>query len=155
MEPLTGTDCLFKVSIAFCFFNVKEGKYKTINTKPITITITPGNIKKSIDINVLATKTDKEQFFNMLFTNRWLIIFPIAIVMIIGLFLWIQHEKKKNNRNSFIKKEALKKHDALVKTFDQLSQKPFVFTEEKLADKDTHGFYMALNGELRNFYLKN
>ena len=138
-------------SIAFSFFNVKEGKYKTITTKPITIAITTGNFKKPIYISVLAAKTDKEQFFSMLFTNRWLIIFPIAIVMVIGLFLWIQHEKKKIIRTSFIKNEETKKREALVKTFDQILQKPFVFTEEKLVDKDTHGFYTALNGELRSF----
>ena len=137
-------------AIVFSFFDVKEGIYKTVSTKPVNITVTRGIGKRPDIINEHTVKSGKEQFFDTLFTNRWLIVIPVAILILTGLFIWLQKENKKHApaTNKKIKPDT---SSGAVSVLTEIPVNPFTLTEEKLVRQDTHGFYEALNKELRKF----
>ncbi|MEO5889983.1 MAG: BatD family protein [Ferruginibacter sp.] len=139
-------------AVAFNFFDVKEGIYKTVSTKPLLLVVTKGTGKTPPVITGSVVKSGKEEFFETLFTNRWLIVVPIAILMLTGLFVWIQNENKKQSRVEARKK---KEEEIAVEASDNIAGlirvNPLLLTEEKLAHQDTRGFYETLNHELRKF----
>jgi len=138
-------------AIAFSFFNVKEGRYQTVNTKPFSLIVTKGVGKKPVILNTPPEKAGQEAFFDILFTNRWLIVIPVAVLILTGLFVWVRKDKKKNLAETIIEKKASKVFPPEGKELTDVPVNPFIVTEEKLVGHDTRGFYEALNIELRKF----
>lgn len=141
-------------AIDFVFFDVKEGRYKMISTDSFSIMVTKGTGKKTPNINNQTIKTGKETFFDILFTNRWLIIIPLAVIIITGLFVWLQKDLKKQGPSPA---QNLTKADPAIPNADtanevtKLPVNPFTLTEEKMIRQDGPGFYNALNNEFRKF----
>ncbi len=138
-------------AIAFSFFNVKEGRYKTVSTKPFSLIVTKGVGKKPLTLNTPPLKTGKEAFFDILFTNRWLIVIPVAILILTGLFIWVSKDKKKNLSETVTEKKASNVFQSEGKELTEVPVDPFILTEEKLVNHDARGFYEALNMEIRKF----
>ena len=135
--------------IAFSFFDTKENKYKTISTKPLIITVKKGSGKMPVTIKGDIVKTGKEQFFDTLFTNRWLIVVPVAILILTGLFISMRKENKKQARNTAKAEPAATA--PVAEPVNDIQFHPLLLTEEKLVAQDTRGFYQTLNNELRKF----
>jgi hypothetical protein len=137
--------------IVFNFFDVKEGKYKTVKTKPFGITVLKGTGKAPLKIEGEKEKSNQVQFFDTIFSNRWLIVIPLAILILAGLFVWFQNDKK-NQRKVFPKanNESVPIEEPL-KMMNDLSVNPLLLTEGKMSDRDSRGFYETLNNELRKF----
>jgi len=138
-------------AIGFSFFNVRENRYKTVTTNPLSIVVTRGIGKKPVTMNENIVKTGKEQFFDTLFTNRWLIIVPLAILMLTGLFISFQKENK--NQATPPAPEKIEEDTAPEgkETVTEIAVNPLILTEEKLVLRDSPGFYKALNNELMKF----
>ena len=133
-------------AITFSFYSVKEGKYKTISTKPMSISVTKGVGKKPVIPAGNATaKNGNEPFFDTLLANRWLIVLPVAVLILAGLFIWLQKDKKRH-RDWEAETKA-----GTAKELNEVQVNPLKLTEEKMAGQDTRGFYIALNSELRKF----
>ena len=142
--------------IAFSFFNVREGKYKTVKTKPFTIEVAKGTGKKQLVIDGLKVKSGQEAFLDTIFTNRWLIVVPLALLLLAGLFVWLKTEKR--NRSKVAAPPAIDEaRPVAVATvapeleLTDVSVNPLLLTEEKLIAHDCRGFYEALNNELRKY----
>ncbi|MEP7141674.1 MAG: BatD family protein [Ferruginibacter sp.] len=138
-------------AIAFSFFDVKENRYKTVSTKPLSVVVTSGIGKKPVATNGDIVRTGKEQFFDTLFTNRWLIVIPLSILILTGLFIWMRKENKKHVPATVPKKTEADTIDEGVNTITEIPVNPLILTEERLVGRDTRGFYEALNNELRIF----
>ncbi len=140
--------------ISFSYFDPATQKYKTVNTKPLSIAVEKGIGKKQVIMNTDTGRTGKGQFFDTLFNNRWLIVIPLAILILTGLFIWLQKERKNNSPvfkpGSNEKNEDITKNIA-IEEIPQPPSNPFNLTEEKMARQDTVGFYESLNIEFRNF----
>ena len=137
-------------SIEFSFFNVKEGRYKTITTPPLTLTVAKGIGKRPLPEGSNIKTNTKENFFETLFINRWLIIVPLAVLLLAGLLLWLQKDNKiqivaarKNLVVPLVTETAIE--------LNKLAVNPLSLTEEKMASRDTRGYYEALNNEVRKF----
>jgi hypothetical protein len=46
-----------------------------------------------------------KNFFDTLFTNRWLIVIPLAVLVLTGLFVWLQKDKKNHAASLVAKKD--------------------------------------------------
>ena len=141
-------------AIDFIFFDVKEARYKKVSTVPLSIEISKGSGKKPAILTESNVKDSKGQFLDILFTNRWLIILPLAILMITGLFIWLQNDKKKQvpaPATNNVAVDPLLPEVLDVDTAIEIPVSPFTLTEEKIIRQDIPGFYEALNNELRKF----
>ncbi len=142
--------------IGFSFFDVKEGKYKTVKTKPFTIEVAKGTGRKQLLIDGMKVKTGQETFSDTIFTNRWLIVIPLAMLLLTGLFVWIRADKKKHPKlnTATPKEEAEPIMMATVAPelgLTDVSVNPLSLTEEKLIAHDCRGFYETLNNEFRKY----
>ena len=136
-------------AITFSYFDVKKGAYKTVSTNPISINITKGTGKRPAVTTVKRIKDPGSNFFEILFSNRWLIIVPLAIIILTILFVWLRREKKKERRQA---KPAIPTRKAEPEIASpQMNYEPLSVTEEKLTMGDPRVFYETLNSEIRNF----
>ncbi len=136
--------------VVFSFFDLAEKRYKTIQTEPINLTITKGSGAKTLGI-----KADErgllEKFSDTIFTNRWMIIVPVALLILIGLFFWLRADSKEEEKNA----ADTRKNDDIEKTVSNqtpeqpASVHPFEQSEKLLNHYDTALFYQTLNKELQ------
>lgn len=136
-------------AVEYSYFDAALRTYKTLTVKPTVIRVTKGTGKPAASKNDTIVKTDKERFFDTVFTNRLWIIIPVAFIIFAGLFFWIKKENSKEAAIAAAKKEEEKKQ--AVTNSIQLPLNPLTHTEDKLVAHDSKGFYEALNKELRQF----
>ncbi|MEO6228797.1 MAG: BatD family protein [Ferruginibacter sp.] len=135
--------------IKFCYFDPAQNSYVTDSTKPVSIKITQGSKKQEIVTDPNKTNSGANAFFNILFTNRWLIILPLVIFMITGIFLWLKKDKKKDILTE--KKKMAASENLLFEPVAVINFKPLLLTEEKLIQQDHRQFFETLNKEFRQF----
>ncbi len=134
--------------ISFSYFDPSAAAYKTIKSKAISFTVTPGlATPESIPF---TTKQDKLSPLNKLFENRPLVITIIAALLMAGLIVWLRKDKRQEQENNIAeqKKEDGQTDFELVP--DQ-QQNPLQETETCLHDTDCSRFYALLNNELKSF----
>jgi len=141
-------------AVAFSYFDPATATYKTVSTKEIPFAVTKATGPPTY---ATASSSNKQEVsgINKIFSNRWWIIEFIAIVMVIGLIIWIRKDKKAV--------EELKKQEAAAKKAEQEKisniievslinqQNPLTKTDECLYSDDCIEFYTILNTELKNY----
>ena len=141
--------------IEFSFFDVQHNTYKTVKTDTFSFIVSKGTGRPSD--SVLIVQPEKEKFFNHFFTNRWIIIIPIILLVFAGLFFWMRNENKKDDErkkedlNKFAQQEKIKVAEAAL-IADQ--EDPLEAVKECLEKSDNSNFYKNLNSCLRNFLSK-
>ena len=141
--------------LEFSFFNVRDLKYKTVNTKPLQITVTKGTGKPkklNTDTDVKATDNYLAKFFN----NRLRVISLIAVLIIIGLIIWLKRENKneKQSMASIAVEEAKNTDDKPVEDIMLAQQNLLVLAEDSLQRGDGKTFYIELNQAFKNYLSK-
>ncbi len=132
-------------SIAFSYFDIDSGRYKTISTKPVVVHIQKGTGKAPA---IAAEKINKpESFAEMIFTHRWMIVLPVALLIITGLFVWVRFDKNKH-RQKPASNVAEPKEDVEEET---VPVNPLQQTELMLLRNEPRLFYEALDKELHVF----
>ncbi len=134
-------------SIEFSFFDDAVAKYKTISTKPVTVHIKKGTGKKPVMI--AENKTARESFLDKLFTNRWMIIVPVALLIIIGLLVWTRADKKKQKEKLIA--AALKQQEEEKAAADIIPANPLQQSESAFLQNNSRLFYAAIDKELHVF----
>lgn len=135
--------------IKFCYFDPAQNSYVIDSTKPISIKIMQGSKKQEIVTDTNKTNSGANAFFNILFTNRWLIILPLVIFMITGIFLWLKKDKKKNILTE--KKQISTSDNLIVEQVPVVNFKPLLLSEEQLVQQNHRQFFETLNKEFRLF----
>jgi BatD DUF11 like domain len=141
-------------AISFSFFNPATASYKTVSSKPITISVLKGSGKP---ISRIVAKTENKKSSSALgnfFANRWLVILAIAGLMFTGIFVWLKKDKKKIIKETVVQKlvivETKLPEENISATL--LSNKNYLEkTEACLQKYDCVDFYTLLNAELKYF----
>ena len=136
-------------SIEYCYFDAALKIYKNISTEPMVITVTNGIGKPADKNNSSITKSDSGYLFSAFYSNRLWLFTLLAILIIIGIFLFIKKEKEKKIEARLL--ELDKQFHAATIEMEAMTFNPLVASEDKLIQKDSKGFYNALNNELRQF----
>ena len=135
--------------IIFTFFNASSGTYKTIKTQPIVLSITKSTGKK-----IMVNKTDISSYsyvVETVFNNRWMIIVPIALLIITGLLFWLQMDNKKIAQNGTAIIVAKNGHSGVPDNHlpvDRSVVNPFEQSKTMLQQQDARQFYKTLHREL-------
>lgn len=145
--------------VAFSFFDPASGAYRTLTSKPFEITITRGNGKPSDSVTI--DQPEKERFFNHLFSNRWLVVVPLILIIIAGLFIWLRREKKKENALSKLALEKAAEQQAATEEQRLMEKKlmeemadPLEKAKTVMEEGDAPKFYRSLNENMRLFLAK-
>lgn len=138
-------------SVSFSFFDVKTASYKIVSTKPLSIVVAKGSGEKQAVPGSTVVKPANEKFFDTLFHNRWLIVIPIAVLLLAGLLIWFQKDNKnKPSVNAAAKTEPVLTNETQIAIgFADIPVNPLAKTEEKMISHDNTGFYNVLNNEIR------
>lgn len=142
-------------ALAFSFFDPEQGTYKTVETRPLEVTVTKGTGKpKKVSEAVKTVK--KDSYLVSFFKNRLRVVSLVAALIIIGLILWLKRDSKKEKQIAALKKENEEKQAAAMPAKDIIDSQehPFTLAEENLLKEDAKAFYLALNDGLKNYLSK-
>ena len=142
-------------AVAFSFFNTREAKYKTITINPVEFTVTKGTGK----VNKINADTGTKQSGNYLakfFNNRLRVVSFFAVLIIIGLIIWLKRDKRKENHANAKLPVAEEKiaEEKPVEEIIEGQQNPLAFAEECLQREDANLFYKELNLGLKKYLSK-
>ena len=135
-------------AVEYSYFDATQKMYKTLTSKPIVITVAKGTGKLAGAVSDGISKKENQRFTNTVFTNRLWFIFPVALLILTGLFFWIKTENNKEKAKFTLKEKEAK--SAIIEE-PVLPVNPLTNTEASLVQHDSKGFYEALNKELRQF----
>ena len=139
-------------AIEFSFFDPKTGRYKTIATRPIDITVTKGTGKPR-QTDITQNTITRESFLNSFFNNRLRVVSVVAVLIILGLLFWLKFENR-NNKKSIpvhITEDEEKINAWPDERQLQRPQNPLAAVEEYLQKNDGQRFYTTLNQSLKQF----
>ncbi len=131
--------------VNFSFFDVAAARYKTVSTKPLSILVKKGTGKRKPVIPA-DQRGRRESFFDMIFTNRWMIIVPVALLIIAGLGWWLWWDRKKAAGKPVEASEP-----APEQVTPELPEQPLLQTERMLMNNDSARFFTTLNQELHDY----
>lgn len=142
-------------AIEFSYFNIKEAKYKTVTTKPIEITVTKGTGKPKTVLAQPLTKSNNN-LLTKFFSNRLRVVSLVAMLIIIGLIIWLKRDTKKEMQVVEDTKlaEEIAVNEKPVEGMLTEQQNPLALAEESLQRNDTALFYSQLNTGLKNYLSK-
>jgi len=139
-------------AVEFSFFDTRDAKYKTVRSNPIEIAVTKGAGKPKTVVNGVNERS-KDNFLTKFFNNRLRVVSLVAVLIIIGLIVWLKRDTKKEKQLAdTAKAEAtIKQTENLVEEILPAQQNPLALAEECLHREDAKLFYMHLNQGLKSF----
>jgi len=142
-------------AVEFSYFDSREAKYKTAVTKTIEITVTKGSGKPR---TVLASNNKKssDNLLTKFFSNRLRVVSLVAMLIIIGLIVWLKRDTKKEKQAiaGTQAAEAVIEREKPVEEILTAQQNPLETAEQSLQHNDASLFYTRLNMEVKTYLSK-
>jgi len=142
-------------AVEFSYFDARDAKYKTIKTTPIPISVSKGTGKpKQIIAGPDARQNDN--FLTRFFSNRLRVVSLFAVLIIIGLIVWLKGDTKKEKQlvKETVEKEAEAEIEKPVEEILLAQENPLALAEECLQRDNARLFYTQLNLGLKNYLSK-
>jgi len=137
--------------IEFSFFDIKTAKYKTVTTKPISFTVTPGTGKPK-EIDTASLQKNNQSYLTRFFNNRLRVASVVAALIICGLIFWLKRDKKRDAAIAAAALEEEKKaNEAPVTAIIENQQNPLAEAEVELLANNGPEFYHTLNHSLKKY----
>lgn len=139
----------------FSFFNLRDGNYKILRTDPIEITVTKGTGSPR-DVITGKNENPKDNILVKFFKNRLRVVSLVAVLIVIGLIMWLKRDTKKEKQlaTNAIADEKIKEDKKQVEAILPEQQNPLAQSEECLHHEDDRQFYNILNQELKTYLAK-
>ncbi len=142
-------------AVEFSYFDTRDSKYKTVKTAPIPVSISKGTGKPKKIVTDTGTKQN-DNYLAKFFSNRLRVVSLVAVLIIIGLVVWLKRDTKKE-KISTDEISALEIKAGAEKPVEEIllaQENPLTLAEECLQREDAHLFYMHLNQGLKNYLSK-
>ena len=143
-------------AIKFSYFDNRNSKYKTVSTKAMEITVTKGTGKPKTVVTATGNKGG-DNWLTKFFSNRLRVVSVVAILIIMGLIVWLKRDTKKAVQEvatAMMAEEEIQEKKEQVEEFLNAQQNPLALTEESLQRNDAALFYKQINLELKNYLSK-
>ncbi|HMX38196.1 MAG TPA: hypothetical protein PKA94_12980, partial [Ferruginibacter sp.] len=135
-------------ALHFHFFDPKQGKYQTVSSKPLQISVTKGTGKPIVP----EEKRKEDSLLVRFFKNRLRVVSLVAVLVIGGLIFWLRKDvKKEKQARELITAEAAETEELPAEDLLQPQQDPFADAAAYLYDSDGKRFYHTLNEALKHF----
>lgn len=140
--------------VSFSFFDIRDGKYKTITSKPLEITVTKGTGKPKI----IEAKNNqsKNNYLSKFFNNRLRVVSFLAVLIIIGLITWLKRDVKQEKalkQNLPVEVDIISTEKPVEAIIEE-QHNPLAAAEALLYKEDSSAFYAQLNIGLKNYLSK-
>jgi hypothetical protein len=128
--------------VDFSFFDTRDAKYKTIATQPLDLTVTKGTGKPP-KINTDSNDGSNKNFLAKFFSNRLRVVSVVAVLIIMGLIIWLKRDTKKEKQLALDNPVGLEisTADEPVEEILLAQQNPLALAEECLQREDVKQFY--------------
>lgn len=139
-------------AVEFSFYDIGNGAYKTLKTTPIEIKVSKGTGTPKTAITGADTKRP-DNFLTRFFNNRLRVVSLVAVLIVIGLIVWLKKDKKIEKQHAITKQAETPVPDAPLPAEDlfPVKQNYLLKAEESLYREDARSFYTDLNQGLKNF----
>lgn len=134
-------------ALVYCFFDPKQRVYKTVESKPLQVTVAMGTGKPQTTAEHTLVKEDS--LLVSFFKNRLRVVSLVAVLVICGLIFWLKKDVKKEKHSSAIQEQEKVKEPTPAPETISTQQHPFAGAMEKLSGGDGKSFYITLNDELK------
>ncbi|MBK7121666.1 MAG: protein BatD [Chitinophagaceae bacterium] len=135
--------------VSFSFFDTQDAAYKTVTSKPLEITVTRGTGKtKTI---IAEDKTREPNFLVQFFSNRLRVVSLVAVLIIIGLIVWLKRDTKQEKK---IMAESALPEAAVENPVEDIlmaQENPLATAEACLHGENSTLFYTELNLGLKHY----
>ena len=151
--PFTGTGAgnYTIPPIDFSYFDPGEAKYKTVSTKLISFTVTPGTGKPK-EVDTTSFQKNTPAYLTRFFSNRLRVVSVVAVIIICGLIFWLKKDGKKEAALLTAGlEEDKKRNEAPLAAIIENQQNPLADAEVELQANNGPAFYQALNQSLKQF----
>jgi len=142
-------------ALEFSYFDNHDAKYKSAFTKAIEITVTKGSGKPR---TVIAdnNKKSSDNLLTKFFSNRLRVVSLVAMLIIIGLIVWLKRDTKKEKQLVADTKaaEAMVEKEKPAEEILTTQQNPLETAAQSLQHNDAALFYSRLNMELKTYLSK-
>jgi len=142
-------------ALEFSYFDNHDAKYKSAFTKAIEITVTKGSGKPR---TVIAdnNKKSSDNLLTKFFSNRLRVVSLVAMLIIIGLIVWLKRDTKKEKQLVADTKaaEAMVEKEKPAEEILTTQQNPLETAAQSLQHNDASLFYSRLNMELKTYLSK-
>ena len=135
-------------ALAFSFFDPKQGAYRSVESKPLSVTVTPGTGRPAENKEENQLKKE-DSFLVSFFRNRLRVVSLVAVLIILGLIFWLRKDVKKEKEVAQLKETSLPADEKPAEEIIDRQQNPFERAAELLQSGDGKLFYQALNEELK------
>ena len=140
-------------SIRFSYFDPGEERYITLETKPLSFTVTPGAGKPKAVLTGNPQPAE-QSMLNRFFKNRLRVVSVVAALILIGLIVWLKWDRKKQKQvdaeieevTKQVKEAELAEEQSMMEMRD-----PLAVSETKLNSNNGNEFFIALNQDLKNY----
>ncbi|MFM6924554.1 MAG: hypothetical protein ACKOU7_03560, partial [Ferruginibacter sp.] len=139
-------------ALEFSYFDNQDAKYKSAFTKALEITVTKGTGKPRTAVTI-SNKKNSDNLLTRFFSNRLRVVSLVAMLITIGLIVWLKWDTKKE-KQAVAEIQAGKEKTEEVKTAEEVLaryQNPLLIAEECLHQNDAGSFYRQLNIDLKNY----
>jgi hypothetical protein len=142
-------------AVEFSYFDNRDGKYKTVLTRAIEIRVTKGTGKPKTVIAGNNTKTS-ENFLTRFFNNRLRVVSLFAILIIIGLIVWLKRETKKERKDQSAADDLkeMQEKEKVAEIILTPPQNQMALAATYLQQNDSALFYSYLNIGLKDYLSK-
>ncbi|HNF45143.1 MAG TPA: hypothetical protein PLT49_15765, partial [Ferruginibacter sp.] len=135
-------------ALHFHFFDPKQGKYQTVSSKPLQISVTKGTGKPIVP----EEKRKEDSLLVQFFKNRLRVVSLVAVLVIGGLIFWLRKDvKKEKQARELMTAEAAQTEEVPAEELLQPQQDPFADAAAYLYNSDGKRFYHTLNEALKHF----
>lgn len=136
-------------ALTFSFFDPRQGTYRSVESKPLLITVTPGTGKPANNKEKILVKKEDSLLVSF-FRNRLRVVSLVAVLIIFGLIFWLKKDVKKEKEVAQQKETSSQADENPAEAIIERQQNPFERSAAFLQD-DEKGklFYLTLNEELK------
>ena len=134
---------------AFSFFDPRQGAYRSVESKPLSITVTPGTGKSANNKEEKQVKREDSLLVSF-FKNRLRVVSLVAVLIMLGLIFWLKKDVKKEKIVAQQKAVSSPVDEKPAEEIIERQQNPFERSAELLQNAENGKlFYLTLNGELK------
>jgi BatD DUF11 like domain len=133
-------------AIPFSWFDPQKGTYQTAHTQPLRMNVAQGVHHAAQPMPTVEPA--REKFFNRLFANRWWVAGPVIGLILLGLFLWVRSENKKDKKAAM--GQAAPPETGNPAPIEEPAD-PLKLAAALFDKGNSHAFYTQLNNDLKNY----